>query len=282
MNQKLLVSGAEFFADDYKINPYYSNSAINQAKAIAEHNSILECFRQANIELVKCNAPANCQDGVYTANWALVHNGTAIMSNLPQARKGEEAYAEATLQKLGFQTIKLPPKLLFSGQGDSLICGNYLFAGSGYRSDPEAQSIIAEKFGLELIQLRALPKTNPDGSTYINPETKHADSFFYDLDLALSIINDQTIAYCPEAFDETSRTKLEAIKGIEKIIVDKTECTEGFACNLVSTGKHVIMSNKAPKLQAELEKRGLICLTPDVTELKKGGGYIRCISLRLD
>ena len=41
--------------------------------------------------------------------------------------------------------------------------------------------------------------------------------------------------------------------------------------------------NDMPKdTRKELEDRGFICLTPDVTELKKGGGYIRCISLWLD
>ena len=66
LNQKLLVSGAEFFADDFKINPYYGGDSIDRNKAIAEHNAILACFKEAGIELIKVDAPANCQDGVYT------------------------------------------------------------------------------------------------------------------------------------------------------------------------------------------------------------------------
>ena len=281
LNQKLLVSGAEFFADDFKINPYYGGDAIDQAKAIAEHEAILACFKQAGIELVKVDAPENCQDGVYTANWAITRNGKAIMSRLPKARKAEEPYAKHQLQKLGYEIYEVPNNLLFSGQGDSLRCSNYLFAGSGYRSEPEAQNFVADTLGLELVQLHTKPQLNPDDTPHINPETQHADSFFYDLDLALSIIDDHTIAYCPEAFDEESNKKITSTP-VDKITVSLEECTEGFACNLVSAGKHVIISNRAPKLQAELEKRGLICLTPDVTELKTGGGYIRCISLWLD
>ncbi len=281
LNQKLLVSGAEFFADDFKINPYYGGDSIDRTKAIAEHNAILACFKEAGVELVKVDAPANCQDGVYTANWAITKNGKAVMSRLPKARKDEEPYAKQKLQELGYEIFEVPNNLLFSGQGDSLRCGNYLFAGSGYRSEPEAQQFVADALGLELVQLHAKPQLNADGTPHINPETQHADSFFYDLDLALSVINEHTIAYCPEAFDEESVRKIEATP-VDKIRVSLEECTEGFACNLVSTGEYVIMSNRAPKFQAELEKRGLICLTPDVTELKKGGGYIRCISLWLD
>ncbi len=282
INQKLLVSGANFFADDYEINPYYNKDKINVKKACAEHDAILACFKQAGIELVKVAAPEGCQDGVYTANWALVKDGVAVMSRLPEARKSEEPYAKAQLQALGYKCVEVPKNYLFSGQGDSLRCGNYLFAGSGYRSDKAAQAFAAKTLGLTLIQLHTKPQLNPDGTEHINPITNHADSFWYDLDLALSVIDEHTIAYCPQAFDDQSRAQIEALDDLNKIIVDFNECTTGFACNLVSTGKHVIMSNKAPKLQAELESRGLICLTPDVTELKKGGGYIRCVSLWLN
>lgn len=278
INQTLLVSGADYFADTYEINPYYTQNKIDINKAMAEHKLILDCFKEANIELIKVKPPKNCQDGVYTANWALIKDGIAVMSRLPEARKAEENYARKILEQQGIKTVLVPGKHLFSGQGDSLRCGKYLLGGCGYRSDPEAQQFAADTLGLELIQLHAKPQLNPDGSEHINPVTNHADSFWYDIDLAVSVIDDHTIAYCPDALDDQSNQKLQSLN-LDTILVDYEECTKGFANNLVSTGKHVIMSNKAPKLQSALEKRGLICLTPDVTELKKGGGYIRCVSL---
>ena len=281
INQKLLVSGADYFTDDYKINPYYTETKINREKAIAEHARIVECFREAGIEIIKVDPPKGCQDGVYTANWAIVKDGIAVMARLPEARKGEEAYARKKLEEQGIKTYLVPENYLYSGQGDSLRCGKYLFAGRGYRSDPEAQTFVADKLGLELVQVHANPQLNADGSIHINPATNHADSFWYDLDLAISIIDEHTIAYCPGALDEESNKKLEAIQDLDKIIVDYDECTKGFACNLVSTGKHVIMSANAPKLKSALEARSLICITPEITELLKGGGYIRCISLWL-
>ncbi|MBO7664512.1 amidinotransferase [Candidatus Saccharibacteria bacterium] len=280
INQHLLVSDADYFADEFKINPYYSDNNIDIAKAKAEHRAIVDCFQKAGIKITKVEPPKGCQDGVYTANWALVKNGVAVMSRLPKARKAEEPYAKATLESLGIKCIEVPDNLLFSGQGDSLIAGNYLLAGSGYRSDREAQKFVAETLGLELIQLHANPQLNPDGTPHINPYTDHQDSFWYDLDLAVAVIDEHTIAYCKEALDTESNAKIEALP-LDKILVDYDECTKGFACNMVSTGEYAIMSNKAPKLQKTLEERGIICLTPDVTELKRGGGYIRCVSLWL-
>ena len=271
---------ADYFTDEFKINPYYSDSSIDLVGAVEEHAKILDCFRQAGIEVIKVDPPKNCQDGVYTANWAIVKDGIAVMAHLPKARRAEEPYARAQLEKLGIKTILPPEGALFSGQGDCLRCGNYLFAGSGYRSDPIAQQFVAETLGLELVQLHAIPELNTDGTPHINPVTNHADSFFYDLDLAVSVISENCIAYCPDALDQASQAKLAKLP-IDKIQVSLEEATKGFACNLVSTGKTVIMSAHAPKFQAELEKRGLTCITPEISELKKGGGSIRCISLWL-
>lgn len=281
LNQHLLVSGAEYFSDTFKINPYYSDSTIDLNKAKKEHTLIVDCFKQAGIKITQVKPPKDSQDGVYTANWAVIKDGVAIMARLPEARKAEEPYAEQILQNLGLKTLHVPDGLLFSGQGDCLICGKYLFAGSGYRSDTAAQDFVAKTFNLELVQLHTIPQLDSNGKPYINPATNHADSFFYDLDLSLSIISENCIAYCPEAFDEESRKKLAAINDIEKIIIDYDEAVNGFACNLVSTGKTVIMSDQAPKFQKTLEEKGLTCITPSVTELKKGGGYIRCVSLAI-
>jgi N-dimethylarginine dimethylaminohydrolase len=97
INQKLMVSGADYFADTYEINPYYTQNKIDINKAMAEHKLILDCFKEANIELIKVKPPKNCQDGVYTANWALIKDGIAVMSRLPEARKAEENYARKIL-----------------------------------------------------------------------------------------------------------------------------------------------------------------------------------------
>ena len=191
INQKLMVSGADYFADTYEINPYYTQSAIDIEKAKAEHALILDCFREAGIELVKVDPPKDCQDGVYTANWALVKDGVAVLARLPEARRAEEAVACKYLQEQGIKVVQVPDNYLYSGQGDSLRCGKYLIGGRGYRSDPEAQQFAAETLGLELVQVHAKPQLNSDGSPHINPYTNHADSFWYDLDLAVSVIDEQ-------------------------------------------------------------------------------------------
>lgn len=276
------MSGADYFDDGFAINAYMDNQVpVSVKKAMDEHAAIKKCFEDAGIEVTQVSAPKDCQDGVYAANWALTRGKVAVMANLPNKRKDEESHAETELKKLGFTTIKLPSDVKFSGQGDALPCGNLLFAGSHYRTDLEAHELVAKHLGYTVISLRTVPQYDDKQKEVINPVTGWPDSFFYDIDLALAVISPHLIAWCPEAFMPESQEIIQALPGIEKIVVSLEEAMSGFACNLVSTGESVVMSNHAPLLKKALESRGLTVYTPDVTELLKGGGFIRCTSLSL-
>jgi len=281
------MSDALNFSAEQAINPYYTDSHTVTAVAQAEHDSIREAFESAGIEVILVPSPTTSQDGVYSANWALVRDNKAILARLPDVRKSEEEWARLQLTNLGLEVIDAPKGLKFSGQGDALACGDYLFCGNGYRSDEAAQIFAAETLGYTRIQLQTIPQLDGNGVPVINAISGWADSFFYDIDLALSIIKAPTesekglIAYCPEAFTEESQNFLSSFTNVDKITISLHEAQHAFACNLVSTGESVIMSAHAPLFAEELRKRGLNVITPEVSELAKGGGYIRCTSLSL-
>ena len=288
MNNSVLMSDANNFSIQEAINPYYQKDAVDIIKAQIEHKNIQNILIEAGVKVITVPSPINCQDGVYTANWALVRKNQAVLARLPNARKDEEAYAEKILNNLGKKVFYIPDNLKFSGQGDALACGNLLFCGSGYRSDEAAQKFAADILGYERIQLKTIPQTDINGQTIINPASGWPDSFFYDLDMALAIIKSPTdnqkglIAYCPEAFEIESRELLSNLQDVEKIEVSIEEAKNAFATNLVSTGETVIMSAKAPKLAESLRQRDLKVITPEITELAKGGGFIRCITLTIN
>ena len=289
INKTVLMSGADDFDNSSAINPYMdAEAAVSTSQAHKEHAGIKAALEQAGVTVVQVAPPVNCQDGIYTANWALVRGDKAVMSRLPNARKGEEAYAQQVLRNLGKTIIFVPDELHFSGQGDALPCGNLLFAGSGYRSERGAHQFLADTLGYEVISLQTIPQLDANGHPTINHYSGWPDSFFYDIDLALSILKAPDaeqpglIAWCPEAFTPESQAKLRAMEGIDKIEVSLEEATKAFACNLVSTGETVIMSAHAPIFKAALEAHGLKTITPEVAELTKGGGYIRCTTLTLD
>lgn len=289
INQTVLMSGVDYFDDSAAINPFMDSSvAIDRKVASVEHAAIKSALEKSGVKVVQIKPPQDCQDGVYTANWALVRRGKAVMARLPNARQAEEAYAARVLKGLGKEIILVPEGLRFSGQGDALPCGDYLFCGSNYRSDIEAQKFAADTLGYERIQLQTIPQRNWLRQPIVNKHSGWPDSFYYDIDLALSIIRGPSegkkgiIAWCPQAFTKNSRRILQNFDDVEKIEVSLDEAKNAFACNLVSTGEVVVMGDDAPDLKAQLEMRGLKVVTPHVRELLKGGGYIRCTTLTLD
>ena len=288
INSKVLMSDALHFSNEQPINPYYHLESIDLVGAQAEHTHIRELLQQAGVTVVSVSSPATSQDGVYTANWALVRGNKAVLAHLPTARQSEQPHAKLALEALGIEVFELPAHLRFSGQGDALPCGDLLFCGSNYRSDVEAQAIAADVLGYRRVQLQAKPQLDSLGQPVTNASSGWPDSFYYDIDLALSIIkapeNGQKglIAYCPEAFTLESQQILAELNEVDKIIVSEHEAKEAFACNLVSTGSTVLMSAHAPELSAELTARGLTLLHPEIKELVKGGGYIRCTTLTLE
>jgi len=283
INQHVLMSGTDYFSDDFAINAYMGNSApVDPTKAAAEHQAIKDALEHSGVTVTQIAPPRGCQDGVYTANWGLCRGNTMVLASLPNKRNAEEPYAAEALRKIGKRLVHVPEGLKFSGQGDALPCGDYLFAGSHYRTDAAVHDFIRKQLGYKVISLQTVPTTDSAGQPVINAVTGWPDSFFYDLDLALAVLSPSLIAWCPEAFTPESQTRIHALGDIDKIPVSYDEATKGFACNLVSTGETVVMSANAPQLRTAIEDHGLKTITPSISELAKGGGYIRCTTLTLD
>ena len=289
MNRTVLMSGADYFDDQSAINVLMNDQVpVNVAAATLEHNSIQQALESAGIKVIKIDPPQNCQDGVYTANWALVKDGKALMSRLPNSRKPEEAYALEAIKNQGLEPIILPAEIeRFSGQGDALPCGDMVFTQSPFRTTKNAHKHLEQLGFSNVIALQTKPARNLFGIAKTNKVTGWPDSPTYDIDLALAVLKWPSsttkglIAYCPDVFKSDSRKLLKNLEGIDKITVSKRETLGAFALNLVSTGETVIMNSGASEFQKNLEAHGLKTIALDLPELKKGGGSIRCTTLTL-
>ena len=261
MNTDLLVSDTRHYRIDYEINPYMSvGSQPDSARAAIEHDSIVAAHRSAGRTVEYLPSAPECPDMVYTANTAVVVDDRAVLGHPPGPRLPEIPYARSWLQQRGYDVLDAPYG--FSGQGDALRCGSILLAASGQRTDRRMHAVLADHLGIEVV---ALSTSGP---------------LWYDLDLAVAVIDSpQTIAYCPEALDEPSVYTLHGL-GLDLIKVTVEEAAS-FALNLISDGTTVTMTAGAPMLAADLRDRGLHVVELDTTELRKGGGGVRCTALSL-
>ena len=282
------MSGAQYMSNASPINAYMHEEPFNIELAVVQHTAIKQALEAAGVTVVSVPPPVNCQDGIFTANWALVRGDTALLASLPTVRRPEVSYAKAVLEQLGKKVVELPEGIKFSGQGDALPCGDYVFAGTGYRSDVEAHKFIADTLGFTVIPIQAIPLTDAGGNPLINQATGWPDSHFYDLDLAISILKFPSesqkglIAWCPEALVPESQERIRSLDFVDKIEVSLDEAIRASACNLVSTGEHVVMNAHAPLLKAAIESHGLTVTALENGELAKNGGSVRCTTLSLD
>jgi N-dimethylarginine dimethylaminohydrolase len=141
---------------------------------------------------------------------------------------------------------------------------------------------LADELGYEVVTLQTVPALDAGGRPVTNRLTGWPDSFFYDIDLAISVLSPTLIAWCPDAFTPESQEKIRSLSALKKIEVSYDEAVHGFACNLTSTSHVVVMSGHAPKFKAAVEAHGFKVITPEIHELLKGGGFIRCTTLTLD
>jgi N-dimethylarginine dimethylaminohydrolase len=82
------MSGADYFDDGQAINPFMDKTVkIDIEKAKAEHQAIAGALKSAGVEVKTVSPPKDCQDGVYTANWALVRGEKRCYLPCPMPEK---------------------------------------------------------------------------------------------------------------------------------------------------------------------------------------------------
>ena len=82
------------------------------------------------------------------------------------------------------------PRHVNEGEGDFLLVGAQILAGTGFRTTPAAHAEVAAITGLPVVSLELV------------------DPRFYHLDTALAVLDDETVAYFPGAFSVTSQATL--------------------------------------------------------------------------
>jgi N-dimethylarginine dimethylaminohydrolase len=262
-NRELLMCRPDFFRIAYQINPYMNPAVQPDPEVLkAEYDAIVAAHEGAGRKVHFVEPDPAQPDMTYTANVALIRGRTAVLGNLPPERAGEIAHTERWLTAAGYDVIACPYR--FSGQGDAVPTGTgAVLKGRDWRSDPRSDDFIADALGYDVIPIRTISDA------------------WYDDDLVFGVIAPGLIAVCWDALDSASQARLRARTDLEFIDVSLAEAQD-FVCNLVSDGHTVVMSAGHGGLRRELVKRGFTVVTRATSQLKLGGGGIRCTALALD
>ena len=250
-----------FFAVDYTINPWMdTGTAVDIDVATAQWENVRDTYRRLGHTVDLVEPVPGLPDMVYAANGGLIVNDKAIVARFKYPQRAGESIAYAEWMRSNGHT-PVCTRYVNEGQGDLLVVGDIVLAGTGFRTDARAHTEIAEIVGMPVVTLELV------------------DPCFYHLDTALAVLDDTTIAYYPTAFSGTSCAELEALFP-DAIMVGSADAYV-LGLNVVSDGYHVVHPAAALGCAEQLSNAGFEPIGVDMSELLKGGGSVKCCTMEV-
>jgi N-dimethylarginine dimethylaminohydrolase len=257
-----LMCPPSYFAVTYAINPWMRpDQPADADRATRQWEQLRQTYLDLGHTVQIIDPVPGLPDMVFAANGATVVGGTVLGAKFRHPERAPEAGVYLDwFHAHGFTRIRTP-RLVNEGEGDILFTGRVLMAGSGFRTDPAAPAELEATFGVPAIGVRLV------------------DPRFYHLDTAMCVLDADTVAYYPAAFDEAGRKTL-AAQFSE--LIEATDADAGvLGLNAVSDGRHVVLPAQATDLAVKLRAHGFEPVGVDLIELRKAGGGPKCCTLEL-
>lgn len=260
--RRYLMCPPTHFDVAYAINPWMDTTQpVDRDLAVAQWSALRATYERLGHDVHTIDPVAGLPDMVFAANGGLVVGGRAIGARFATSERAAEADAYLGWFEANGYAGTPRPTYVNEGEGDFLAVGDVILAGFGFRSDPRAHHEVAAALGREVVPLRLV------------------DPRYYHLDTAVAVLDDETIAYLPSAFDAASRRTIEA--RFPDAIVATPQDAAVLGLNAVSDGRNVVLAAQAETLAAEIAARGFEPVPIDLSELLKAGGGVKCCTLEL-
>jgi N-dimethylarginine dimethylaminohydrolase len=261
VSKTILMCRPEHFTVVYRINPWMDPQVpTDTALAVHQWQTLYDTYVELGFDVQLIEPEAGLPDMVYAANGGFVIDGIAYGASFtyPERQPEGPAYMD-WFRGAGFD-VRVPEEVN-EGEGDFLLVGERILAGTGFRSASDSHAEVARIFGREVVTLEL-----------VNPS-------FYHLDTAIAVLDDTNIAYLPSAFSEEGNRVLRELYP-DAILVSEEDASV-LGLNSFSDGLNVVIASRASGFERQLRERGYNPIGVDLSELLLGGGGVKCCTLEL-
>jgi N-dimethylarginine dimethylaminohydrolase len=259
--RSVLMCRPDFFTVSYRINPWmHPEDPTDTSLAVRQWEVLYQTYLDLGFDVHLIDPVEGLPDMVYAANGGFVVDNIAYGASFtyPERQPEGPAYMDWFGEE-GFD-VRIP-KNVNEGEGDFLLVGDAILAGTGFRSTSNSHQELAAIYDREVVTLEL-----------VNPS-------FYHLDTAIAILDDDNIAYLPSAFNEDGLAELD--RRFPDAVLATEEDAAVLGLNSFSDGYNVVIASRARDFERQLRERGYNPIGVDLSELLLGGGGVKCCTLEL-
>jgi N-dimethylarginine dimethylaminohydrolase len=264
----VLMCRPDFFTVSYRINPWmHPEKPTDTSLAVIQWEALYRTYLDLGFDVKLVDPIEGLPDMVYAANGGFVLDNIAYGASFTYEERQPEGPAYMDWFRAQGYEVRVPENVN-EGEGDFLLVGDAILAGTGFRSASNSHEELAAIYGREIVTLEL-----------VNPNFYHLDTAIAVLDPSPAPGQAANIAYLPSAFSEKS------LRVLQQRFPDALLATEEDAAvlglNSYSDGYNVVIASRAKDFERQLRERGYNPIGVDLSELLLGGGGVKCCTLEL-
>ena len=253
-----------FYDVTYSINPWMDPTVpVDRNVAWRQWTRVMARLDELGDTLAFIEPARGCPDMVFLGDAGIVCGDRFLCSRFRFAeRAAEAAHYEKAFADAGLDVVTMREGAVLEGLGDVAIAGDRAILGYGPRSNAAGFAAL----GSFAPWLRIIA------------EVQLPDPRFYHLATAVVFLDPHTVMYAPQGLTREGVAAIEAAVPRTLAVGDR-DVFDHQACNCIVIGQRVLIDGCSPDLRAALAELGFTAEIFPASELKKGGGSVRCLVL---
>lgn len=237
---------------DSCIRPEGNADPIDVVKARVQHDAYCAVLERLGLGLIRVEADERYPDCCFVEDPVIVVGNRVIFGDMAApARRGEHEAVLRAIERCKEACLLSPPATMDGG--DVMRAGERMFVGISRRTNREAARQLGELLAVDGIETTVV-------------EVKD----ILHLKSACTALDGDTIVFAPGFVDRGAFANYRVLEVPEE---------EHYAANCVSVNGTVIVSDGYPETRSKIEAAGFETVALEMSEFRKGGGSLTCLSI---